>query len=253
MLVGRFSNGRETFYGAVLGDTVMRLKDPFTAPELGESYPAERLTTLAPVRPGKAVCVGLNYRDHARELNMPLPDEPILFLKPSTAVIGPGEAIVHPSQSERVDYEAELAVVIKKAARRVSVERAREYILGYTCANDVTARDLQQKDGQWTRAKSFDTFLPLGPYIATDVDPSNLSVSLYLNGTRRQHSNTNQLIFSVYELVSFISHIMTLEPGDVILTGTPAGVGPVKPGDTVEVVIEGIGRLTNRVIGEAGL
>lgn len=248
MLLGRFHNGKETFYGLVEGETVYRISDPFSDLTPRESYPLTQLTLLAPVKPGKAVCVGLNYRDHARELNMSIPDEPILFLKPSTAVVGPGEAIVHPSASTRVDYEAELAVVIKKAARFISPGRAKEYILGYTCANDVTARDLQQKDGQWTRAKSFDTFLPLGPYIATGVDPSSLEISLYLNGIRKQHSNTAQLIFSVYELVSFISQIMTLEPGDVVLTGTPAGVGPMQPGDVVEVVIEGIGKLTNTVI-----
>ncbi|MCL6638276.1 MAG: fumarylacetoacetate hydrolase family protein [Firmicutes bacterium] len=249
MKIGRFRRQKETFYGLVEGDRVYAIADPFQSPEpiSGSRFDLAELALLAPCRPGKAVCVGLNYRDHAFELGMPLPEEPVLFLKPSTAVIGPGEPIVCPPVSRQVDYEAELAVVIKKTAKNVREEEALDYVLGYTCANDVTARDLQKKDGQWTRAKSFDTFLPLGPYIVSEIDPGSQEVSLYLNGVLRQHSTTNQLIFSVPRLISFISSVMTLLPGDVILTGTPAGVGPVRPGDTVEVVVSGVGRLVNRV------
>lgn len=254
MQIGRFSYQGETFFGVVEGDIVFPVADPFRSlkPVSGRQLPLAEMALLAPCRPGKAVCVGLNYRDHARELGMALPEEPVLFLKPPTAVIGPGEPIIYPDMSRQVDYEAELAVVIKKEARYVREEEATGYILGYTCANDVTARDLQRKDGQWTRAKSFDTFLPLGPYIETDLDPGRQEVSLYLNGERKQHSSTDQLIFPVPSLISFISRIMTLLPGDVILTGTPSGVGPVQPGDVVEVVISGIGRLTNRVEVSSG-
>ncbi|MGB9847038.1 MAG: fumarylacetoacetate hydrolase family protein [Desulfotomaculales bacterium] len=250
MKIGCFRKQKETFYGLVDGDRVYAIADPFLFPEPvpGDCFALAELELLAPCRPGKAVCVGLNYRDHASELGMPLPEEPVIFLKPSTAVIGPGEPIVCPPVSRQVDYEAELAAVIKKKARNVREEEALDYVLGYTCANDVTARDLQKKDGQWTRAKSFDTFLPLGPYIVSGIDPDSQEVSLYLNGVLRQHSSTSRLIFSVPRLISFISSVMTLLPGDVILTGTPAGVGPVQPGDTVEVVISGIGRLVNRVV-----
>ncbi|MEW6447187.1 MAG: fumarylacetoacetate hydrolase family protein [Bacillota bacterium] len=212
--------------------------------------PLKDLKVLAPCTPGKIVCVGLNYRDHAKELGYALPDEPVLFIKPPTAVIGPDESIIYPSVSRQVDYEAELAVVIGKTAKRVRAGQAADYILGYTCGNDVTARDLQKKDGQWTRAKSFDTFCPLGPYIVTDLDPRNCEISLYVNGERKQHSTTSELIFDVYYLVSFISYIMTLHRGDIILTGTPSGVGPLKPGDEVVVEVEGIGRLKNRVVRE---
>jgi 2-keto-4-pentenoate hydratase/2-oxohepta-3-ene-1,7-dioic acid hydratase in catechol pathway len=202
---------------------------------------------LAPCVPTKIVAVGLNYRDHARELGMPVPETPILFLKPPTSVIGPGEAIVLPAMSTRVDYEAELGIVIRDRVSRVSPAESRDHILGYTCVNDVTARDLQKKDGQWTRAKSFDTFCPIGPWIQTDLDPGDLLVESYLNGERRQSSRTSQFIFGVDHLVSFISQIMTLEPGDLIITGTPAGIGPIQAGDEVEVRIEGIGSLKNRV------
>ncbi len=260
MRIGRFRYQGETFYGVVEGDRVFPCGDPFGSLELcpadsapGGGLALAELEILAPCLPGKVVCVGLNYRDHARELGLPLPEEPVLFLKPSTAVIGPGEPIVYPEMSRQVDYEAELAVVIKKKARCVREEEVFDYILGYTCANDVTARDLQRKDGQWTRAKSFDTFLPLGPYIVTGLDPGDREVSLYLNGERKQHSSTARLIFPVPRLVAFISRVMTLLPKDVILTGTPAGVGPVQPGDVVEVAVSGVGRLVNRVVLPAEL
>lgn len=207
---------------------------------------------LAPCVPSKVVAVGLNYRDHARELGMAVPENPVLFLKPPTAVIGPGDDILYPAMSRQVDYEGELGIVIRDRVSRISAEDARQHILGYTCANDVTARDLQKQDGQWTRAKGFDTFCPMGPWIETDLDPGDLAIETYLNGERRQSSRTSQFVFGVDRLVSFISQVMTLEPGDLIITGTPAGIGPMKPGDEVEVRIEGIGSLKNRVSAEFG-
>lgn len=196
----------------------------------------------------KIVCVGLNYRDHARELGMVLPEEPVLFLKPDTALIGPDEPIVYPALSREVNYEAELAVVIGRQAKDVPVAEAGQYIAGYTCFNDVTARDLQRRDGQWTRAKSFDTFAPCGREVGRGVDPGDLTVECYVNGERRQSSSTRNLIFPVLDLVSFVSRVMTLHPGDLIATGTPPGVGQLRPGDMVEVVIEGVGRLRNPVV-----
>lgn len=203
---------------------------------------------LSPCVPGKAVCIGLNYHDHAREMKSELPDKPLLFLKPSSALCHPGGGIEYPSITQNLHYEAELAVVIGKTAKKVPVDQAAEYIFGYTCANDVTARDVQKGDGQWTRGKSCDTFLPLGPCIVTDIDPQNIPIKLFLNGEIRQASNTGNLIFKVEELVSFITQAMTLYPGDVILTGTPAGVGSMNIGDEVTVELEGIGRLTNKVV-----
>lgn len=209
----------------------------------------EHVEFLSPVNPSKIVAVGLNYRDHAQEMNEELPEEPLIFLKPPSAVIGPGEPIILPRGAGRVDYEAELAIVIGKMGKRIPLEDARHYILGYTCLNDVTARELQSRDGQWTRAKSFDTFCPLGPWIATEFRPDSQKIELFLNGELKQQSNTNQLIFNAYQLVSHISSIMTLLPGDVIATGTPSGVGPLAAGDIVEVSIEGLGILDNPVRG----
>jgi len=197
--------------------------------------------------PSKVVAVGLNYRDHARELKMDIPGYPLIFMKPSTSVIGDGDPIVFPVQTQELHYEGELGIVIGKRARNVPAGKARDFIAGYTCANDVTARDLQRLDGQWTRAKSFDTFCPLGPRIVSDMDPTALEIMTRVNGEVKQRSTTANMIFDVYDLVSFISGIMTLLPGDVIITGTPPGVGPLLPGDTVEVEIEGIGTLTNTV------
>ena len=214
---------------------------------IGARHRTSDVILLAPCVPTKIVAVGLNYRDHARELGMQVPESPILFLKPPTSVIGPGETIVRPAMSSRVDYEAELGIVIRDRVSRIPPEASRDHILGYTCANDVTARDLQKKDGQWTRAKSFDTFCPIGPWIQTDLDPDDLLVESYVNGERRQSSRTSQFIFGVDLLVSFISQVMTLEPGDLIITGTPAGIGPLQAGDEVEVRIEGIGCLKNIV------
>ncbi|MDO9043848.1 MAG: fumarylacetoacetate hydrolase family protein [Methanobacteriaceae archaeon] len=212
-----------------------------------QEYFLEDIKILPPVSPSKVVAVGLNYRDHAVELNMRIPKEPIIFIKPSTTVIGHEDHIIYPPQSENVNYEAELAIVISKKAEKVSENDALNYVLGYTVLNDVTARDLQEKDGQWTRSKSFNTFCPLGPCIETDVNPNDRNISLRVNGELKQDSNTENLIFSVEKIINFISNIMTLNPGDVIATGTPPGVGSLKVGDTVEVEIEGIGILKNVV------
>jgi 2-keto-4-pentenoate hydratase/2-oxohepta-3-ene-1,7-dioic acid hydratase in catechol pathway len=200
---------------------------------------------LAPVRPSKIIAIGLNYKDHAAEMNKKLPAEPLVFAKPSTAVVGPDAPIRIPAWAGRVDHEAEMAVVIGKRAYQVKADQAMEYVLGLTCLNDVTARDLQSQDVQYTRAKGFDTFAPLGPCIAIGVDPSNLAIEGWVNGEKRQSSNTNQLIFSVPELIEFVSRFCTLEAGDIITTGTPSGVGPLQPGDRVMVKIAGVGTLSN--------
>ena len=202
---------------------------------------------LAPVLPSKVVAIGLNYKDHAAEMNKPLPAEPLMFIKPSTAVIGPGDAIRIPPNAGRIDHEAELGVVIGRRASRVAAENALEFVLGFTCFNDVTARELQRKDVQYTRGKGFDTFAPIGPCIAIGLDPSALDIEGRVNGETRQASNTRQLIFSVERIVAFVSGVMTLLPGDVIATGTPSGVGPLQPGDEVTVKIAGIGELRNSV------
>lgn len=216
--------------------------------ETGRVFERKEVKFLAPCQPGKVVCVGLNYQMHAAELKAEIPDEPIIFLKPSTSVIGPEESIVLPPQSGRVDYEAELAVVMGRQTYRVDAEKALEHVFGYTCGNDVTARDLQHPDGQWTYAKSFDTFCPLGPVIDTEIiDPEALPIKGLLNGRVVQAGSTAEHLFSVAELIEFVSHCMTLLPGDVILTGTPAGIGPLSPGDSFSVDIQGIGRLSNHV------
>ncbi len=210
--------------------------------------PINEVKILPVSMPTKIVAVGLNYKDHAMEMDKPLPEEPLIFLKPSSSVIAHKEKIIKPEISKRVDYEGELAVVIGRKCKNVEVEEAKEYILGYTCFNDVTARDLQEKDIQYTRAKSFDTFSPVGPWIENDVDPTNLEIKTYVNDRVVQHSNTSNMKFNVFFLVSYISKIMTLMPGDIIATGTPAGVGPLMSGDIVKVEIEGIGILENEVV-----
>jgi 2-keto-4-pentenoate hydratase/2-oxohepta-3-ene-1,7-dioic acid hydratase in catechol pathway len=215
--------------------------------EASESDLPAGVRLLPPVVPSKIVCIGRNYADHARELGNEPPAEPVIFLKPPSAVVGPEETIVRPSQSERVDFEGELAMIIGKPARNVPAADWRGYVAGFTCANDVTARDLQKKDVQFTRGKSFDTFLPLGPCLVPDVDPAALRISTRVNGEVRQDGNTRQMIFGCDRILEFISGVMTLYPGDVILTGTPAGVGPMNEGDVVEVEIEGIGTLRNVV------
>jgi 2-keto-4-pentenoate hydratase/2-oxohepta-3-ene-1,7-dioic acid hydratase in catechol pathway len=205
---------------------------------------------LAPVRPSKIVCVGLNYKDHAAELGKALPSEPLLFLKPPTSVIGPGEAIRRPPGVGRVDFEAELAIVVGRRAHRVARANAWDYIFGVTCLNDVTARDLQNRETQYTRCKGFDTFAPIGPAIAIGFNGGPLGVEGWVNTERRQSSTTGQLIFPIEQLVEYITFVMTLEPGDVVATGTPSGVGPVKAGDVVTIKIEGVGELTNPVQDE---
>ncbi len=246
----RFKKDTIIRYGVLEDDEILVIRgDIFNDFELTDQvYKLSELKLLSPCTPSKIVCVGLNYRDHAEEMKDKLPTEPIIFIKPSTAVIGPYENIIYPSMSKQVDYEAELGVVIKDKIRNLKIEEVNKHILGYTCFNDVTARDLQKKDGQWTRAKSFDTFAPFGPSITTDINANDLDIQLLLNGEIKQSSNTSCMIFSVEELISFISKIMTLLPGDVIATGTPSGVGKMKNGDKVEVKIERIGTLINYIM-----
>ena len=224
--------------------------DIFGSFSAGESIAPTGHRLLAPVMPSKIVCVGLNYKDHAAEQNKPLPPEPLIFIKPSTAVIGPGDAIVLPAGAGRVDHEAEAGVVIGRRATRVREEEAHQYVLGLTCVNDVTARALQEKNAGYTRAKGFDTFAPLGPCIAQGLDysrPEGLRVEGLVNGTVRQNSSTKELIFTIPTVIAFISNIMTLLPGDVIATGTPSGIGPLNAGDTVTIRVDGVGELTNEV------
>lgn len=250
MQIVRFKAAGKTRYGALEGGAVVEYTGtPFALFRRGRRrYPLTQTVLLAPVVPSKIVAVGLNYRDHAKEMHLPLPDEPRIFLKPTTAIVGPDDPIVYPPQSRRVDHEVELAVVMKRRCRNVPAERARQYVLGYTCLNDVTARDLQQRDGMPSRAKAFDTFCPIGPCIATDIDPNAVTIEAWVNGGLRQSSSTKELIFPVEEIVARVSEVMTLLPGDVIATGTPPGVGPLEPGDRVELRIEGIGSLRNTVV-----
>jgi 2-keto-4-pentenoate hydratase/2-oxohepta-3-ene-1,7-dioic acid hydratase in catechol pathway len=213
----------------------------------GEEVRVSEVRLLAPVIPSKVVAVGRNYVAHAEELGNEVPEEPLIFLKPSTSVIGPGDPIPLPPQSRRVDHEAELAVVIGRICRGVTEEDAPKFVLGYTCGNDVTARDLQERDDQWTRAKGFDGFCPLGPWVETELDPTDLEVTCRVNGEVRQAGRTSAMAFLPAALVSYVSQVMTLLPGDIILTGTPSGIGPVSAGDRVEVEVEGIGVLANPV------
>jgi 2-keto-4-pentenoate hydratase/2-oxohepta-3-ene-1,7-dioic acid hydratase in catechol pathway len=238
-------------YGRQNGDIIEVLSAaPWCAPAcVIATIPAAGAVLRAPCQPSKIICLGVNYRDHAQEFGHELPTCPLLFMKPPSAVIGPDEPIVYPPYwTQRVDYEAELAVVIGARAQRVPATAALAHVFGYTCLNDVTARDLQRADGQWTRAKSFDTFCPLGPAIVRGIEAADLAVRSFVNGALRQQSSTAQLIFDVPAIIEFVSQVMTLEPGDVIATGTPAGVGPLQPGDVVEVEIEQIGRLRNPVV-----
>ena len=256
MKIVRFDQEGRSGYGVLDGEKILPIwENPFAGiTETGETLVLSDVTLLAPCEPSKIVALGLNYRDHAAEFGHQVPEEPLIFLKPSTAVIGPEAAIIYPRMSRRVDYEAELAVVIGKTAHRVREDEALEYVLGYTCLNDVTARDLQKKDGLFTRAKGFDTFAAMGPWIETAIgDPDNVMVEAYLNGEPRQHASTSNMVFGVRRLIAFISEVMTLLPGDVISTGTPSGIGPMRPGDVVEVRVEGIGTLRNRVLAEEGM
>ncbi|MBP2628858.1 MAG: 5-carboxymethyl-2-hydroxymuconate Delta-isomerase [Firmicutes bacterium] len=250
MKIVRFEHAGEIKFGILHGEKINVVTgDIFSDYQISEQVMTlEGVKLLSPCVITKAVCVGLNYRGHAQEMKFELPDKPLIFLKPSSTLNHPAGEIEYPTISHDLQYEAELAVVIKKQARNIKTEDAADYILGYTCANDVTARDIQKADGQWTRGKSFDTFLPLGPCIETDIDSNSINIKLYLNDELKQSSNTSDLIFKVPELVAFITEFMTLYPGDVILTGTPSGVGPMEVGDVVTVELEGIGKLSNVVI-----
>jgi len=244
-----FRNSKnEIGYGLIQEDKLQLLDrnflDPLSKP-INTWLSLDEVTLIAPVQPSKVICVGLNYALHIKEMNHSLPVDPVIFIKPPTCVIGPDAEIIYPKSSKRVDYEAELAAIIGTTLKDVTEVEAAKGIIGYTCANDVTARDLQKEDGQWTRGKSFDTFCPIGPWIVTDIDPSQLDVQLLLNGVVKQSSNTRNFITSVPKLVSFISQVMTLFPGDVILTGTPEGIGPMQQGDEVIVEIQSIGQLRN--------
>lgn len=256
MRIARFTSGGDPRYGVVEGEPgaerlVVLTGDPLYTPvqATGETVALEEVRLLAPVIPrSKVVGIGRNYAAHAAELGNEVPAEPLAFLKPNTSVVGPGDPVVLPPQSQRVDYEGELAVVIGRLCRDVPVERVPEVVLGYTVANDVTARDLQKSDGQWWRAKGFDSFCPLGPYLVTDLDVTDLRVTTRLDGETKQDGRTSQMIFDVPTLVAHVSSVMTLLPGDVILTGTPEGVGPMTAGQRVEVEVEGIGVLSNPVV-----
>jgi 2-keto-4-pentenoate hydratase/2-oxohepta-3-ene-1,7-dioic acid hydratase in catechol pathway len=252
MEIVRFAAGDKVRYGIIEGETIHAVRGrPYRyLRPAGQSFRLSEVRLLAPCTPSKIVALGLNYHSHAEELKARPPDNPLIFLKPPSAVIGPEDNIVYPPSSSRVDYEGELAVVIKTRTWRISREEALDYVLGYTCFNDVTARDLQQADRQWTRAKSFDTFAAVGPWIETELDPANADIETYLNGELKQKGNTSDLIFPVPELISFVSRVMTLLPGDIIATGTPGGIGPMYPGDTVEIRIKQIGTLRNYVVRE---
>ena len=252
MKIVRYQNNENREEYGILSDERIRVIEGTPYSDIIKKTDRYRDTSevklLAPCLPSKVVALGVNYRSHGEEMSHRIPAEPLIFIKPSTSVIGPGDGIVYPESSKRVDYEGELGVVIKTVTRHVSREEAPAYILGYTCVNDVTARDIQASDKQWTRSKSFDTFCPIGPCIETELDPDNAELETLLNGQIKQKTSTSDLIFPVYELVSFISTVMTLLPGDVIATGTTSGVGPMQPGDTVEVRIENIGTLRNHVV-----
>jgi 2-keto-4-pentenoate hydratase/2-oxohepta-3-ene-1,7-dioic acid hydratase in catechol pathway len=215
---------------------------------LDADIPLVQAHLLSPIEPGKIICVGRNYVEHAKEQGVEIPEIPLLFLKPPSAVIGHGQKIVLPPQSQQVEHEAELAVVISRTGRWISSDSALDYVLGYTIGNDVTARDLQRRDGQWTRGKGFDTFCPLGPWLETEFDPSDALITCHVNREMRQMASTRDMIFTVRQLIAFVSSVMTLQPGDVLMTGTPAGVSQLLPDDTVEISIEGLGTLSNPVV-----
>lgn len=258
MRIARFSPPKEVsaspLFGVVSGNEIEVLAgDPLYSgiTKTGEKLALDSVKLLAPVIPrSKVVCVGKNYADHAKEMDSVVPEQPVIFIKPNTSVIGPDDAIVWPSMSKKVDHEAELAIVIGKICKDVPKERVQDVIFGYTIGNDVTARDLQKVDGQWSRAKGFDTFCPLGPWIETDIDPSDLAISAEVDGQMRQSDRTSSMIFDIPTIIHFITQVYTLLPGDVILTGTPAGVGVIPIGSTVSISIEGIGTLSNRAVAD---
>lgn len=256
MRIVRFSARGKIRFGKLEGNTIHGFKgNPFTRFNStittfsldGNNYRLDEVNMLAPCLPSKIVCLGLNYRAHAEETKLAIPSVPLIFLKPSTSVIGPEDTIVLPRDAKRVDYEGELGVVIGKKAKDVPAGKARDYVLGYTCVNDVSDRYAQRDDGQWTRAKGYDTFAPIGPWVETDVKPDDLKLETYLNGELKQSARTSDLIFGIPKLVNFISCVMTLLPGDIIATGTPSGIGPMNSGDIVEIKIDGIGTLKNFV------
>jgi 2-keto-4-pentenoate hydratase/2-oxohepta-3-ene-1,7-dioic acid hydratase in catechol pathway len=243
----------EPRFGVIEGDRVRQIAGDVFGMwyAVNPAWPLHGVKLLPPVTPSKIVCLGRSYREHAAELGNPVPTEPLIFLKPPSAIIGPDEPIVLPAISQRVDHEAELGIVIgKRCAKLPEGQAAAPYILGYTCVNDVTARDLQKKDVQFTRGKGFDTFCPLGPVIETELDVAATTVEAFVNGERRQQGRVADLLFSVDAIIGWISRVMTLEPGDVVATGTPSGVGPLKAGDVVEVVVSGVGTLRNSVVAE---
>ena len=252
MKIVRYQMKNETpKYGWILEDKIGAIEGDI----YGEYRRLEAETTLAslkllaPAQPSKILCVGRNFVEHAKEQDAEVPKVPLIFMKPPSAIINPGDSIILPPQSQQIEHEAELVVVIGRRGRNVTAEEAQDYIFGYTVGNDVTARDLQKSDGQWTRAKGFDTFCPFGPWIDTQFDASDALVTCKVSGQPRQMASTRDMVFNVNTLIAFISSVMTLEPGDLIFTGTPAGVGPLKPGDVVEVEIEGLGKLSNPVAG----
>ena len=245
----RIERNNKAVWGELKNQTVFLLSDaPYlNGKRTGQSLPLEDSRLLAPCQPSKIVCVGKNYYDHAVEMNEGIPETPIIFIKPSTSVNDPLADIPYPEQTKRLDYEGELAFIVSKTAKNVSRDRARDFILGYTCFNDVTARDIQKGDGQWTRGKGFDGFAPAGPWITDEVNPDDISVLTRLNGKVVQASRTSKLMWDIASLMEFITACMTLLPGDVVATGTPSGIGPMQRGDKVEVEIEGIGTLINQV------
>jgi len=255
MKIARVSCEKGVFYAELKGDKALLLAgEPYEEiVYTGEERELSSVKLLAPACPTKVVCIGKNYLDHINELKDVTgdrPEKPLFFIKPTTALNDPEGEVVYPSVSNRVDYEAELAVVIKKTAKHIKREDVKDYILGYTCLNDITARDIQIADGQWTRGKSMDGFCPFGPWIETEMDYKNVEVTARLNGEVKQHSNTDLMIFPVDELLAFITTGMTLLPGDVVATGTPAGVGPMQVGDVVEVEVSGVGVLKNTIVSE---
>jgi 2-keto-4-pentenoate hydratase/2-oxohepta-3-ene-1,7-dioic acid hydratase in catechol pathway len=249
----RYQNGTRAAWGVLEEDQGIRRAtgSPFVDLKPGDRVGSlGELRLLSPVAPSKIICVGRNYREHAAEFSNPVPEEPLLFLKPPSAIVGPGDDVIYPELSERVDHEAELVVVIGRTAHRVGADEAWSVVGGYTCGNDVTARDIQKSDGQWTRGKGFHTFCPLGPWVETDFDPSDVHVTCTVDGETRQDGRTSAMIFDIPYLIEYISRFTRLEPGDVIMTGTPEGVGPVEVGNTMTVEVEGLDSLVNRVVAE---
>lgn len=251
------TNDASTKYGWVLTDSEGLRAGPVEGSpyegfrRLEANLPLESIRLLPPVQPSKIICVGRNYLAHAKEHGAEVPEVPLIFLKPPSSIIGPDDPIILPPQSEQVEHEAELVVVLSKSGRWIPAEEALDYVFGYTIGNDVTARDLQFRDDQWTRAKGFDTFCPLGPWVETEFDPADSVITCHVNGEMRQMASTRDMVFNVRQLIAFASSVMTLNQGDILMTGTPAGVGPLSPGDTVEVTIEGIGTLSNPVAEES--